>query len=322
MLLGGVLTQELGWRWVLFINIPVAAGAIVLAWISVPDRRQARRGRLDVIGAALITLAMFSLVCAVVRTDQYAWGSPRTLLPLAVAVAGGAAFVLYEQRVAAMPLVRLGILRDPQLLIACTVIFFIAAGQFGAFYFASLYLQGILGFTPLATGLAFVPFSLGVVAGTVAASRLIPRFGPHPPLLGGLVLAAAGVAWFSQVSPHGTFASVILGPSIVASIGLGLCFVTVAATATSSVSPDEAGLASGLINSCRQCGGSIGLAVLVTVANTVARNRGGHPAAITAGYDRAFLVAGTLIAISAASVLVFFVRYRRDNGIGERSSTA
>jgi predicted MFS family arabinose efflux permease len=248
---------------------------------------------------------MFSLVFAVVRTDQYALGSPPTLLPLALAIVAGAAFVGYEQRVAATPLIRLGILRDRQLLVACTVIFFIAAGQFGAFYFASLYLQGILGYTPLATGLAFVPFSLGVIAGTVAAGRLIPRVGPRPPLLAGLVLAAVGVAWFGQVSPHGTFSSSILGPSIVASVGLGLCFVTVAATATSGVSPAEAGLASGLINTCRQCGGSIGLAVLVTVANTVARDRGGLPAAITAGYDRAFLVAGTLIAISAVMVLAF-----------------
>ncbi len=305
VLLGGVLTQELGWRWVLFVNIPVAAVAMALARVSVSDHRQPRRGRLDVIGAALITLAMFSLVFAVVRTDQYAWGSPWTLLPLALAIVAGIAFVLYEQRVAAAPLIRLGILRDRQLLVACTVIFFIAAGQFGAFYFASLYLQGILGYSPLATGLAFVPFSLGVIAGTVVAGRLISRVGPRPPLLGGLVLAAAGVAWFGQVSPHGTFSSAVLGPSIVASVGLGLCFVTVAATATSSVSPAEAGLASGLINTCRQCGGSIGLAVLVTVANTVARDGGGLPSAITAGYDRAFVVAGTLIAVSAVMVLVF-----------------
>jgi len=308
--LGGLLTEELGWRWVLFVNIPVAVAAMALAWISVPDRRAAGRPRLDVAGAALITLAMFSLVFAVVRTDQYAWGSPQTLLPLVVAVAAGGAFAVYEQRFAAAPLVRLGILRDRPLLIACTVIFCIAAGQFGAFYFASLYLQGILGYSPLATGAAFIPFSLGVIAGTIAASRLIPRLGPHLPLLGGLMLAAVGVAWFGQVSPHGTVTSAILGPSILASTGLGLCFVTVAATATSSVIPAEAGLASGLINTCRQCGGSIGLAVLVTVAGSVTRNRTAAgqalPSAITAGYDWAFLVAGVLIASSAAAVLVLF----------------
>jgi EmrB/QacA subfamily drug resistance transporter len=309
VLLGGLLTEELGWRWVLFVNIPVAAVAMALAWISVPDRRVAVRPRLDVAGAALITLAMFSLVLAVVRTDQYAWRSPQTLLPLAVAVAAGGAFTFYEQRVAAAPLVRLGILRDRQLLIACTVIFCIAAGQLGAFYFASLYLQGILGYTPLATGVAFVPFSLGVIAGTIAANRLIPRLGPRRTLLSGLVLAAAGVAWFGQVSPHATFTSAVLGPSVLASTGLGLCFVTVAATATSNVAPAEAGLASGLINTCRQCGGSIGLAVLVTVAGSVTRHRDAPgpklPSAITAGYDQAFLTAGTLIAISAVLVFLF-----------------
>jgi predicted MFS family arabinose efflux permease len=244
----------------------------------------------------------------VVRTDQYAWGSPQTLLPLAVAVAAGAAFTLYEQCVAAAPLVRLGILRDRQLLIACTVILCIAAGQFGAFYFASLYLQGILGYTPLATGLAFVPLSLGVITGTIAASRLIPRLGPRRTLLGGLVLAAAGVAWFGQVGPHATFTSAVLGPSVLASLGLGLCFVTVAATATSNVAPAEAGLASGLINTCRQCGGSIGLAALVTVAGSATHHRAAGPelpSAITAGYDQAFLAAGTLIAISAVLVFLF-----------------
>jgi EmrB/QacA subfamily drug resistance transporter len=308
VLLGGVLTEELGWRWVLFVNIPVAAVGVALARISIPARRPARRGRLDITGAALITLAMFSLVFAVVRTDQYAWGSPQTLLPLAAAVVLGGAFAVFEQRFAVTPLVRLGILRDRPLLIACTVIFFVAAGQFGAFYFASLYLQDILGYTPLATGLAFVPFSLGVIVGTIAAGRLIPRLGSRPPLLGGLVLAAAGVAWFGQVSPRGTFSSAILGPSLLASIGLGLCFVTVAATATASVAPAEAGLASGLINTCRQCGGSIGLAVLVTVANTVTRDRMELPAAVTAGYDRAFWVAGVLIAISAIAVALFLRR--------------
>jgi EmrB/QacA subfamily drug resistance transporter len=309
VLLGGVLTGELGWRWVLFVNVPVAAVAMALARISIPGRRPVRRGRPDVTGAALITLAIFSLVFAVVRTDEYAWGSPWTLLPLAVAVAAGGAFVVFEQRLTAAPLVRLGILRDRPLLIACTVIFCIAAGQFGAFYFASLYLQDILGYTPLATGLAFVPFSLGVIVGTVAAGRLVPRLGPRWPLLGGLALAAAGVAWFGQVSPHGTFTSAILGPSTVASTGLGLCFVTVAATATSGVAPAEAGLASGLINTCRQCGGSIGLAVLVTVANTVTRDRTASgaelPAAITAGYDRAFLVSSILIAVSTVTVVLF-----------------
>jgi hypothetical protein len=126
------------------------------------------------------------------------------------------------------------------------------------------------------------------------------------------VLAAAGIGWFGWVSPSGTFTSAILGPSVLASIGLGLCFVTVAATATSDIAPGEAGLASGLINTCRQCGGSIGLAVLVTVANTVTRNRAmtgpASPAAITAGYDRAFFVAGAVIAVSAVAAAVFLPR--------------
>ena len=130
---------------------------------------------------------MFSLVLAVVRTSQYAWDAPQTLVPLALAA---------SQRRAAQPLVRLGILRDRPLAIACLVIFCIAAAQFAAFYFASLYLQNILGYSPVGTGLAFVPFSLGVIVGTMAAGRLVPRLGTRDPLLAGLVMAAGGIAWF------------------------------------------------------------------------------------------------------------------------------
>lgn len=308
VLLGGVFTQELGWRWVLFINVPIALLALTLVHASIPNRRPAHRVRMDYLGAVLITVAMFSLVYAVVRTGHQPWGSAGTLLPLVVAAVAGAAFVFVERAVPA-PLVRFGILRNRPLLVADIVIFFITSAQFASFYFASLYLQGVLGYGALATGLAFVPFSLGIVVGTAIAGRLVPRMGPRLPLTAGLALAAVGVGWFGRVSPHGTFTGDVLGPSILASIGLGVCFVAVASAATGGVAPEEAGLASGLLNTCRQCGGSIGLAVLVTVANTVSRHEvaagSARGAALTAGYDRGFLIAGGLVAVGAVITAVF-----------------
>ena len=299
VLLGGVLTQYLDWRWVLFVNVPVAAVAIPLAGASLGAGRPGRRPRLDVAGAVLATAAMTVLVYSVVRTSTYAWDSPQTLGGLALSVVLGAVFVAVERRAAA-PLVRLGILRARSLSVACLVIFLIACGQFGAFYFASLYLQGVLHYSPVETGLAFVPFSLGVIAGTVVAGKLMPRIGPRPLLVTGLAVAAVGMSWFGWVSPHGSFAADILGPSLVASAGLGLCMVTNTAAGTSGVAREEAGLASGLLNAARQCGGSIGLAVLVTVATAVTSHqaRPAGLAAVTVGYDRAFLVSGILLALA------------------------
>ncbi|MFI6346342.1 MFS transporter [Streptomyces sp. NPDC050560] len=304
VLLGGVLTEYLNWRWVLFVNVPIAVVAIALAAVCIPGAGTARRTRLDAAGAILATAAMTALVYTVVRTDTYAWGSPQTLGGLAAAVLLAGAFLLVERRVAA-PLVRLGILRARSLSVACLVVFLIACGQFAAFYFASLYLQGVLHYSPLKTGLAFVPFSLGVVAGTVVAGRLMSRTGPRAPLITGLVLGAVGMGWFGQVSSQGSFTSDILGPSLVTSVGLGMCMVTNTAAATTGVAHAEAGLASGLLNTARQGGGSIGLAVLVTVATNVTRHHTEPTglAAATSGYARAFLIAAVLLTVAALAAL-------------------
>jgi EmrB/QacA subfamily drug resistance transporter len=297
--LGGLLTQELDWRWVLFINVPIATVGAVLAFRSVTSPAGRGGPRMDLAGALLVTVGLFSLVYAVAGTGRHPWGSSQTLAPLAVAVVFLAGFVAYEQRVAAAPLVRFGLLRNRDLAGANIVILFISSAQLGAFYLASLYLQGVLGYSPLRTGLAFVPFSVAVIAGTFAARKLVPARGPRLPLTAGLVIAAGGLGWFARLSPHGSFIGQVLGPSLITGAGLGLCFVAVASAATGGVGPHEAGLASGLLNSCRQCGGSIGLAVLATIANARTGSR-------TAGTDHAFLVAAFLLAAGAviASLLL------------------
>jgi EmrB/QacA subfamily drug resistance transporter len=295
LILSGVLT-ELDWRWVFFVNVPIAAVALVLAARSVAARPSGPRPRLDLPGAALVTVGLFSLIYAVVGTDQHPWGSPHTLVPLVLAVALLAAFAVFEQRFATAPLVRFGLFRSRPLLGANIVMFLVGSVSFGAFYLLSLYLQGAFGYSALGTGVAFVPFTLGMIGGSLLAGRIVPRTGPRNPLLVGLTLGAIGIAWFARLSADGTFLAQVLGPSVVTSIGIGLSMVSLATAATAGVARHEAGLASGLLNSARQCGGSIGLAVLVTVADAA-----GDP---TAGTHRAFVLAAGLMVVG---VLVAFL---------------
>lgn len=297
VLLGGALTEYLDWRWVFFVNVPIAAVAIPLTLVSIRNLSRSRP-RLDVAGAILVTGATTSLVYAVVRTDRHAWLSPHTLGFLALAAALGLAFLAVETRLAREPLVRLGLLRHRPLAVASVPVFFIALGQFGAFYLASLWLQNVLSYSPMEAGLAFVPFSIGTVAGTMIGMRLAGRRGPWLPLTCGLALTSVGIGWFGAITTDGGFVQSMLGPSILASVGLGACLVSNTSMATTGVDPAEAGLASGTLNAARQIGGSIGLAVLVTVADTTTRGYGGPPLeALNAGYARGFLVAGCLIAV-------------------------
>ncbi|MFI6156381.1 MFS transporter [Kitasatospora sp. NPDC051170] len=309
VLAGGLLTQYAGWRWVMLVNLPIVAAALVLTAAGVPaDARAARRERLDVPGALLATGGCALLVLGVVRADRLGWGSPATLLTLAVALSSLAGFVLVESRSSA-PLLRLGLLRSRWVAGANVLVFLAAAGQFAAFYFVSLYMQQVLGMGAAATGSAFLPFSAGVVVGTVIATRVTTTRGPRACLIAGALLATAGLAWFARLSPDGTFLTDVLGPSAVTSIGLGLLLAPVAAAATTGVTPAEAGTASGLLNSSRQLGGCIGLAALATVA---AQRTGGatDTAALGDGYA-AGLTGGACLFLLATAVAVLALPSRR-----------
>ncbi len=238
VLLGGLLTEYAGWRWVMFVNVPMAAGALALARRGLPaDRPAARRGRLDVLGAVLGTAGMTLLVFGVVRTDRYAWTSPVTVTTLAVAVALLVAFIHVERTVAPEPLIRLGLLANRSVAGANAYNLLVGAAMASSFYFMSLYLQRVLGVGPALTGVEFLPFALGVVAGSVLAVKLGYRLAPRTLLVGGGLLTATGFAWFGLISPGGSFAVDVLGPSIVASIGFGLCLGPVVSTATIGVAP-------------------------------------------------------------------------------------
>ncbi len=304
VLIGGLLTQYASWRWVMFVNVPMAAVALALAGRGVAaDRLAARGGRPDILGAVLATGGVSLLVFGVVRTDQYSWASPVTLATLAVAAALLAAFSYAERATTAEPLIRLGLFTNRSVAGANAYNLLVGAAMAAAFYFASFYLQRVLGSGPAVTGVEFLPFALGVIAGSVLAVKLGYRFAPRTLLTAGGLLTAAGFAWFGRISAGGSFATDILGPSIVASIGFGLCLGPVVSTATAGVAPRETGTASGLLSSSRQIGASIGLAALAAVA----QNRTGQaatPRALNAGYalgltvSAALLLAAVLIALT------------------------
>ncbi|MGK8491557.1 MFS transporter [Nocardia asiatica] len=294
---GGVLTDFVDWRWVFLINVPIVAVAAVTAAKGISGARQDDRPRLDTVGALLVTSGMILLILGVVRAEEQGWASGRTVGTLAVAVALLIAFVVVEQRVAS-PLMRLRLLAHRSVVGANVFGFMITAGQLAAFYFVSLHMQMVLEYSPAVAGVAFVPFALGAIVGMRAVAVLVSRFGQRTALLAGGLLGAAGIAWFGLAGPEGSFVTDLLGPSILASIGIGASFVVMGAVAMQGVPSDEAGMASGLLNSSRQLGGAIGLAVLTTVAAAVTGDER-SPQALSDGYSAALLLGAALIAVGA-----------------------
>ncbi|MEU7940103.1 MFS transporter [Microbispora bryophytorum] len=268
VLIGGVLTQYAGWRWVMFVSVPMAAIALVLAWRGVAAAPPtASGGRPDVLGAVLATAGMSLLVFGVVRTDQYAWTSPVTLATLAIAVALLTAFVYVERTTTRDPLIRLGLLTNRSVAGANSYNLLLGAAMASSFYFASLYLQQVLDASPTMAGIQLLPFAFGVIAGAAVAIKLGYRLPLRTMLIIGGSVTAAGFAWLGLISADGSFLTDVLGPSLVASVGFGLCLGPVVSAATAGVAPGETGAASGLLSSSRQIGASLGLAALGTAAH-------------------------------------------------------
>ncbi|MFJ6211878.1 MFS transporter [Streptomyces sp. NPDC092296] len=300
VLLSGVLTEVLDWRWVLFINLPIIAVVVPLALRSVHGRPAPRSGLPDITGAVLGTAAMSLLVYGTVETSSHPWGSARTLATLGAAVLLGVAFVLWERR-CAEPIVRLSVFRARSVWAANVIVLLIGSAMLVGFYFCSLFLQEVLHYGPLAAGSAFLPFCVGIVTGSMVSGRLAARFGNRVLLTGGLLVGAVGMAWFGLLGVDSTFVGGFLGPCLVTSAGIGVCLVANTSMGTTGARHHEAGLVSGLLNASRQCGGSIGLAALSTVAVSATRHSGAADPlrALTVGYDRAFLVSGALLLVAA-----------------------
>jgi EmrB/QacA subfamily drug resistance transporter len=311
VLLGGILTEYLGWEWVLWVNVPVALFALSLTRGLIPESREERATRrFDAFGAFTVTAGLTLFVYALVSTDGDGWGSTATLLRFAGAIALLAAFVVNELR-ERQPLVPFGIFRKRTLTGANTVGILLGASLFSMFFFITLYLQQVLGYSAIEAGLAYLPLSVLIMASAAGGGELVSRFGFKPVMTAGLLFIAAGLGWFSQVSADGSFLTDMLGPSCLAAIGLGLGFVTTTIAAVSGIEEHESGLASGLINTSQQIGGALGLAVLGTIATSrtddVFATGASKAVALTEGFQSAFL-GGAIIALLGAVATLVLIR--------------
>ena len=319
LLLGGVIVQVLSWRWVFFINVPIGALVLALAPRIVPESRSesaAPRGY-DAQGAVTITLGTIALVFTLIKADSWGWTSGRTLAGFAIAIVLVAAFVVIERR-HEDPLIPLRIFSNRSLAASDATMLVVAAALFGVFYFCTLYLQQVLGFSALKTGVAYLPLTLTLVGASAVASRFVDRFSPKPVLIAGLLVSTAGFALLTRIVGHGDYASHVLPAIIVLGIGLGTSFVPITIAATSGVAGGDSGLASGLLNSTQQVGGSLGLAILSSVSTTriTSALHGGLPAslALTHGFKGAFIVAAALCAVGVAVALALLPRRPREPG--------
>ena len=312
LLLGGVLTDAMSWHWIFFVNIPIGIVAAVAAVRLVPDSvGLGLREGADVLGALLIVAAVMLGVYTIVKAEHYGFGSAHTLGLGAVAVALLAGFVL-RQRTAAKPLLPLRVFQSRNVTGANLVQISMVAGMFGLFFLGTLYMQLVLQYTPLQIGLAFMPVAGAIAVFSVSLSaRLNSRFGERNMLIVGLLFMLVGMVVFTQVPVDGSYLAHILPAVAPLGIGLGLSFPALMTLAMSGASHDEAGLASGLVNTTAQVGGALGLAVLATTSTTytssLLASGVGRLEALTSGFHLAFWISAVLVAV-ALGLAVFVLR--------------
>lgn len=313
VLLGGVLTEYAGWEWVLFVNVPIGLLAAFAAPRLLPESRDDRPRVFDLAGAFTVTAGLALLVYTLVDATDKGWASTQTAVLGAISVALLAAFVAIESRTS-HPLMPFSIFRLRTLRGANVVGLLIGMSLFSMFFFISLYLQQVLGYDALDAGLAYLPLAVTIIVSAGVASQLVTRIGFKPTLITGMLFIAAGLIWFSNVSTGGDYVSDVLFPSLLAAVGLGFAFVPSTIAAVTGTRPDEAGLASGLINTSQQVGGALGLAVLATIANgrtddVIAAGERNQQIALTEGFQDAFL-AGAGVALLGALLAATLISSR------------
>jgi EmrB/QacA subfamily drug resistance transporter len=304
VLLGGVLTDLFSWHWIFLVNIPVGAAVVALSLILLPgERGPGEGGRLDLAGAVTVTASLMLAVYAIVNGNETGWTSGETLGLLGAAVALLAAFLVIESRVP-QPLVPLGLFRFRNLTTANVIGVLMAGGMFAVFFFSALYLQLVLGYSPLEVGLAFLPST--IVWGAVSfflSDKLVMRFGIKPPLVVGLSIAAVGILLFARAPVDGNFAVDVLPAMLLQGFGAGIGFNPILLAAMGDVEPREAGLASGIVNTSFMMGGALGLAVLASLAaartDNLLASGDGNLVALTGGYHLGFLVGAIFTAAAA-----------------------
>jgi EmrB/QacA subfamily drug resistance transporter len=303
--LGGVLSEGPGWRWVFFVNLPFVVLDVIVAYRLVPaERKPARGGNFDALGAALATSGMLLMIYALVKAPDVGWGSGRTIGELAGSFALLAAFAINEAR-HPNPLFPFSVLRINGLAAADLTMVIAMAGFYSMFFFVTLYMQNVLGFSQIQAGAAYVPTTLGVAVASGIASRLFARTGTRPIIVAGALLGAGGVFWLSRIPVHGSYVADLLPGLLIMSAGLGAVFVGVTTAAQAGVPPDKAGLAAALITASQWVGGALGIAAFLALSTSRARHllatHATVHAALTSGFQRALLACS--IAMVGAAVL-------------------
>ena len=320
LVLGGLLVETLSWPWIFFVNVPVGIAAFVVSLRYVPESKDEHVHKsFDLAGAVSVTGGLIALVYGIVRSAESGWGSGEVLGFLALAAVLLVAFVLIERR-SAEPLVRLSIFSVRTVRGANAAMFVVAAGLFAMFFFNTLYVQRVLGFSPLEAGFAFVPFTAGVIIGAGLSQKLVPALGAREVPLIGAALGALGLLLFLRLTPESSYVADLLPGIMLISIGMGLVFVPITLIATSGVPVDDAGLASGLFNTAQQIGGALGLALLTTLATNRTQDElasyGPQPSgaeraeALVSGFHVTWLASAILLA--AGGLLLMLLVRRRD----------
>ena len=326
LVLGGVLTTALSWPWIFFVNVPVGIAVFALSVRFVPESKDEHAHKsFDVAGAVTVTAGLLALVYGIVKAQEKGWTSLHTGGFFTLAVLLLVAFVVIELR-SAEPLVRLDIFRVRTVRAANVVMFLVAAGLFAMFYFNTLYLQRVLGYSALEAGLAFLPFTAGIIIGAGLSQKLVASLGAREVPLIGMPLAIVGLLLFTRLQPDSSYVTDLLPGIMLASIGMGLVFVPITLIATSGIPSDDAGLASGLFNTSQQVGGALGLAILATLAVDATQNtltdlgRQPTPAdegqALVDGFHVAYVGSAVLIGV-AFFALLFLLRRQDVVAVGE-----
>jgi EmrB/QacA subfamily drug resistance transporter len=330
-LLGGILTSALSWRWILFINVPIGLIAAVVTQRLVAEGRNEQGTRnFDLSGAITATAGLSLLVLGIVRTDATGWGSAQTLALIGSGIALLLVFVAIEGRFAKAPLMPLRIYKSRTLSTANLITLLTGGATFGMWFFVTLYLQQVLGYSPIRAGLTFLPMTLLIVFGSTFASRAVTRIGAKPLLIAGMVSQTIGLLLFTRVSVGGTYLGEILAPSLLVALGIGLAFVPATISAVAGVAPQEAGLASGLVNTSRLFGGALGLAVLAAIAAARTTSDLRHAGtgtralhvALTNGFQVAFAVAAGFAVIGALIAIVGLPRVPQRAAATPQAQTA
>jgi EmrB/QacA subfamily drug resistance transporter len=307
VMLSGVITEGPGWRWIFYLNVPLAVLAGLGALALIAPERPRRETSFDVAGAVLVTAGMLLAIYTLVRAPDVGWDSARTIGGLAGAALLLAAFVVNEQLVRD-PLVPFSIFRIKGLAAANLTQLISFSGLYSMFFFLTLYLQNVLGYSPIRTGLAYLPITAGFIVSVGIVTQLLLRIGARPVIVGGALIAASGIFVLSHVPAHGSFVPDVLPGIVLVALGLGGVFTGVTTAATEGVPADRAGIASGLLNASLQFGGALGLAVLSAVATgrtrDVAAGGGSQQLALTEGFQRAFLISALLLLAAAAIALL------------------